>query len=410
MRIALPMAAAMSVVLAAQQAPGQQTFRTAAEAVFTQVRVQSDRGQFVPDLRRDEFRVFEDDVAQEINFFQLWIGGRSLQPEISRAEPEAAGLILPPTRPATDESGRIFIIFIDDLHLQSQDTPKVRHVLGQIRDELIHEGDLVGLVSSGYSSIAVDLNYDYGHVRFNESISKVIGSAMSPFEIMQMPETSEGPAGLRYNAHTAFQLANEMLERAATITNRRKSFILVSSGYDFNPFEDSRFKMEQERYGLRDEETGEIRDDITFQSPFEKMGQQFSEADLVAEIAELTRTARRSNVVFYPVDPRGLLAGPDINTDLNIREWSEFARTSISSLQVLGDETGGFCICNTNDFKSGLERIDAETSDYYMIGYNSTNPDPLDVRRQVRVEVTREGNFDLLYREQYDLDRGRIRR
>jgi VWFA-related protein len=402
-------AVAATAVLPAQQAPRQdQTFRTTAEAVFTSVRVLNERGQFVPDLRQDEFRVFEDDVEQTINFFQRWIGGRSLQPEIASAAPETAGLILPPTRPPSDESGRIFIIYIDDLHLQSQDTPRVRHVLGMIRDELIHEGDLVGLVSSGYSSIAVDLNYDYGHVRFNESIGKVVGSAMSPYEIIGMPETSEGPAGLRYAAHTAFSHVHEMLERASKITNRRKSFIYVSSGYDFNPFEDSRYNLEQERYALRDE-SGEFRNDITFQNPFEKQGQQFSDTDLVADIAHLTRAARRANVVFYTVDPRGLLAGPGIDMNLSVQEWSEFARTSISSLQVLGEETGGFCICNTNDFRSGLERIDAETSDYYMIGYNATNPDPLKVRRQVRIEVTREGDYELFYREQYLLERSRGR-
>ena len=396
------------MALSAGQTPtqDQQTFRTSAEAVFTSVRVLNERGQFVPDLRKDEFRIFEDDVEQTINFFERWIGGRSMQQEVTQAAPETAGLILPPTRAATDESGRIFIIFIDDLHLQSQDTPRVRHVLGQIRDTLIHEGDLVGLVSSGYSSISVDLNYDYGHVRFNESISKVMGSAPAPSEIVGMPETSEGPQGLRYNAHTAFSLAHDMLERAAKITNRRKSFIYVSSGYDFNPFEDSRYNIEQQRYGLRDE-TGQYRNDITFQSPFEKQGQQFSDADLVADIAHLTRAARRANVVFYTVDPRGLLAGPDIDTDLSIQEWTEFAQTSITSLRVLGEETGGFCICNTNDFVGMLERIDAETSDYYMLGYNSTNPDPLRVRRRVRIEVTREGDYDLFYREEYTLDRSR---
>jgi VWFA-related protein len=409
-RIAAPMTIAMTVALPAQQNPGQQTtFRTTAEGVFSAVRVLDSRGQFVPDLRQDEFRVFEDDVEQKVNFFQTWIGGRSLQPAVAEAAPMADGLILPASKPPSDESGRIFIIFIDDLHLQALDTPRVRNVLGQIRDVLIHEGDLVGLVSSGYSSIAVDLNYDYGHVRFNESISKVMGSGMSPRDIVNMPETSEGPSGLRFNAHTAFQLAHEMLQAAAKITNRRKSFIYVSSGYDFNPFKDSRYKLEQERYGLRDSETGEYRNDISFESPFEKQGQQFADADLIADIAALTRAARRANVVFYTLDPRGLLAGPDIDTDLSIQEWTDFARTSISSLQVLGEETGGFCICNTNDFKGGLSRIDSETSDYYMIGYNSTNPDPLRISRKVRIEVTRPGEHTLFYREEYKLERPRRR-
>jgi VWFA-related protein len=401
---------AATVVVSAQTPTGssqnrQSTFRATAEGVNTTLRVINSRGQFVPDLTIDEIRLFEDDVEQKLTVFAPWIGGRNMAPAIAAPPPVADGLILPPARAATDESGRIFIIFIDDLHLQSLDTPRVRHVLKMIRDELIHEGDLVGLVSSGYSSISVDLNYDYGNVRFNESISKVSGSALSPFEILQMNESSEGPQGLRYAAHTAFDLAREMLETAAKITNRRKSFIYVSSGYDFNPFEDARYKLEQERYGLRNGTLGEGESTDIYRDPFEKMGQQFADSDLVGEIAYLTRAAQRANVIFYTVDPRGLLAGPDLNTELSITEWDEYNRTALSSLRVLADETGGFCICNTNDFQGGLRRIDAETSDYYMIGYNSTNPDPLRVRRAIRIEITREGDYDLVYKREYTLDR-----
>ena len=31
---------------------------------------------------------------------------------------------------------------------------------------------------------------------------------------------------------------------------------------------------------------------------------------------------------------------------------------------------------NTNDFAGELKRIDAETSDYYVLGFYSSNPDP----------------------------------
>jgi len=40
-------------------------------------------------------------------------------------------------------------------------------------------------------------------------------------------------------------------------------------------------------------------------------------------------------------------------------------------------------VVNQNDFDKALKRIDAETSDYYMIGYYSTNPDHLKRTRQI---------------------------
>ncbi len=238
-----------------------------------------------------------------------------------------------------------------------------------------------------------------------------MGSGMTVQEIISANQTQEGPAGLRHNAYVAFSTAYDMLEQVEKIKNRRKAFIYVSSGYDFNPFTNSRFKAMQDMYGRRPGQRTATPaatraascppDDVNrFRNPFEKNGQQFAEADLVAALAELTRAARRANVTFYTIDPRGLIAGSDINVNLSIEEWRSFVETSVSSLKVLGDETGGFCICNTNDFKKGLQRIDNEMSDYYILGYTSSNPDPLKVTRKLEIKVKRDGR-DVLTRSYY---------
>ena len=50
-----------------------------------------------------------------------------------------------------------------------------------------------------------------------------------------------------------------------------------------------------------------------------------------------------------------------------------------ASLRTLAEETGGIAVVNTNDFTKALKKVDADTSDYYVIGYYSTNPDMLNV-------------------------------
>lgn len=138
-------------------------------------------------------------------------------------------------------------------------------------------------------------------------------------------------------------------------------------------------------------------------NPFDRDGNQFAESDLVAEIAELVRAARRANVVFYPVDPRGLNSGmADLNVRVSSHEWRDWINNTVSSLMVLGDETGGFCICNQNDFKKGLQRIDNETSDYYILGYTSNNPDPNKKTRKIQIKSLRSG-IDLVYKSEYAL-------
>ena len=133
------------------------------------------------------------------------------------------------------------------------------------------------------------------------------------------------------------------------------------------------------------------------------MAGEFSDADLAVELAELTRAANRANVTIYTIDPRGLV-GPlsDLDQEVDPQQWQEFVRKSQDSLRVLADETGGIAVVNQNDFDKALKRIDAETSDYYVLGYYSSNPDPTKRRRKIEVRVTR-ANISVQSRKEYVL-------
>jgi hypothetical protein len=71
-------------------------------------------------------------------------------------------------------------------------------------------------------------------------------------------------------------------------------------------------------------------------------------------------------------------------------EWSDYLRKSQDSLRVLADLTGGIAVVNQNDFDKALKRIDAETSDYYVLGFYSTNSDPRKRERSINVTVDRK--------------------
>jgi VWFA-related protein len=136
--------------------------------------------------------------------------------------------------------------------------------------------------------------------------------------------------------------------------------------------------------------------------PFLKQGNQFAEADLARELAELTRAANRANATIYTIDPRGLVGGPDLDEKIDPVEYSNYVRTSQDSLRVLAEETGGTAVVNQNDFDRALKRIDAETSDYYVIGYYSSNPDPLKRTRKLDIKVTRK-DLTVFSRRSYSL-------
>jgi VWFA-related protein len=389
----------------AGQATQRPTFVSQVDLVTLDVIVRDKRGQFLPDLKRDEFIVLEDGVAQEVLDPHLIYGGRQLSADAPAAVAAPEGMVLPPSRPVADVAGRVFVIFIDDLHLQAGDSPRVRQLLTQITNTLVHDGDLFAVVSTGPSSIEVNPTYDRS--RLTESIKKVMGNGMSPDDILLAPASTAGPQEIRHRVHVAFSTAYDLLKQFEKINNRRKAFIYLSSGYDFNPFTESRWKQEQERYAAPTQ-TGETTDVSRENSgsaninPFESGSMGFAMADLVSQLAELTRAANRANATFYTIDPRGLVAGPDINQTITNTEWRNYITTSVDSLKTLADLTGGFCICNSNDFKKGLERIDAETSDYYILRYYSSNPDPMRRVRKIEVKVKRE-DVQVTHRSQWTL-------
>ena len=114
--------------------------------------------------------------------------------------------------------------------------------------------------------------------------------------------------------------------------------------------------------------------------------------------------ANRANVTMYTIDPRGLVGGPDLDeTKLDTIDWQDHIRETQSSLRVIADLTGGYAVVNSNDFDKALKRIDAETSDYYVLGYYSSNPDPLKKRRAIEIKVAKSGQFDLKYKTSYTL-------
>jgi VWFA-related protein len=87
---------------------------------------------------------------------------------------------------------------------------------------------------------------------------------------------------------------------------------------------------------------------------------------------------------------------------VDIQDWNAYLRESQDSLRVLAEQTGGIAVVNQNDFNKALKKIDNETSDYYVIGYYSSNPDPLKRTRKLDVKTTRP-NVNVTARTSYSL-------
>jgi VWFA-related protein len=126
-----------------QKAP---TFHAAINCVEFSVRVVDARGQFVRDLQRSDFRVFEDGRPQTIARFQL------VDLPIPNAKavtgPSRGGAEPLSTEDLQQLDGRLYIFPLDDYHLPSEHSSGARTIVGSFIRERVGPNDAAMFVFS----------------------------------------------------------------------------------------------------------------------------------------------------------------------------------------------------------------------------------------------------------------------
>ena len=128
----------------------------------------------------------------------------------------------------TQETGRIFCILIDDIRFLRSDVESAGRLLAVLRDEVLAEGDMVGVVSTGPSGVAADLRDARDRANLNEAIRRVVnGPSVLGGAV---PERTTGAAQLRYHAHVALATVADMVRGLGRLKNRQKYLLVLTSG------------------------------------------------------------------------------------------------------------------------------------------------------------------------------------
>ncbi len=120
--------------------------------------------------------------------------------------------------------------------------------------------------------------------------------------------------------------------------------------------------------------------------------------DNESDYRRLLDRANRETVSFYPIDPRGLAVfdtpidavSPTGATKGGAVDEMGRVRGRLETLKNLASATDGF-VSESNDFNASMKRIADDLSDYYLIGYNSTNAKLDGKFRKITVRVKRPG-------------------
>jgi VWFA-related protein len=123
--------------------------------------------------------------------------------------------------------------------------------------------------------------------------------------------------------------------------------------------------------------------------------------DNQAQLQSTINAAIRSNVAFYPIDARGLVAsaplgdatkgspgGQGMYSGSSARAAQSNFQGQQETLYTLAADTGGKALLDNNDLAMGIVQAQKDISSYYVLGYYSTN-EKLDGHfRRVKIELT----------------------
>jgi VWFA-related protein len=372
---------------AQQPAPADQpVFRAGINFVRVDAIVTDRQGNPVADLKQTDFEVLEDGKPQTIESFRfVKIDGttpvETRGPIRTRSDEERA---------AANEDARIFVFFLDDYHVRLGNSMGARKPLVEFVQNNLSPGDLVAVMYPLTPIDAVVLTRDH------QSITRVL-ERFEGRKFNYEPRNATEQRYALYPAETVERIRRQVslsaLEGLAVklgaLREGRKAVVVVSEGYTAvlpPQLRDPVAAMP----GLgntarRNPMAGE-------NSILEDRAEMVGQMDLQQEMQEVFSAASRSNTAFYTVDPRGLATGEfDINENVGMVRSNTALRQTQDTLRILADETDGRAIVNRNDLARAMKQIVADSSAYYLLGYNSTQAPQDGKFHEIKVRVRRPG-------------------
>lgn len=381
-----PIAVAATVTLAAQQAPQPPsdsqppiTFRAEINYVEVDARVVDRDGAFVGGLTAADFQVLEDGKPQKIDAFSFVNipVARQERPLFAKAPIESDVVTN-----LDGYDGRVYVLVLDDQHTNPLRSQRTKQAARTFVQRYIGANDMAAVVyTSGRSDVAQE--FTSSQRRLLTAVDKFMGRKLRSSTLERLEEESR-TRGTRqqgdriddpfdqeraYTARTTLDSLRNLANYLSGISGRRKAIIYFSEGIDYDIYD---------VFGTGGAST------------------------VLQASRDVVAAATRANVAIYGIDPRGLGAmaddmievqdmPQDASLGLGMTSFGDEARRSQDSLRVLSSETGGFAVVNQNDMASQFEKVVADNSQYYLLGYYSNSTKRDGKFHKIEVKVGRPG-------------------
>jgi VWFA-related protein len=325
--------------------------------VLVEVVVLDDKGKPIAGLKKEDFRIFQDDREQQISTFDA-------------VSEEADKTSLPSSLRDIDERtqrGKVVLLLFDQSTISSADSKLTLDAAEKYVRQHMHPYDLVGVAVYVQSiRITCPLTHDAAKVieaihRASEAFAGKLGRAV---------RDTTGAKELRSQVVDVFRNLKGLCSALEPVRGRKTVLLFT--------------------------------EDMSVPT------------DTLIEFNSLVSEARKSDVSFFTLDARGrsesatnsaslvdtnIGARPStLSQGVNLAQFQD--QTSATILRSLANQTNGYPIYNTDNLGEALDRVDLELGHYYVLGSQSGSARSDGKPRKIEVKLSLK-DARLKYRDTY---------
>src|SRR2546426_2721039 len=359
------------------------TIRVDTQLVVETVVVKDKDGKNLEGLTDKDFTVTEDGVPQTISVFQFEKledtpapapSPGAQQPAAEVVQPKIPTQITPP--PPGDSryrNRRLLVLFFDSMNVSPADQLRAFTAADKFIRTQMKTPDLVAIMSFAAGSVKVlqDFTND------QEALFAVLEKLIYPDDNDNATADTTAAFGQDTGEFNIFNTDRQLaaLQTAVIMlkpVNEQKSLVYFAGGLRLNG------------------------------------------TDNQAQLRATINAAIRSNVAFFPVDARGLVATLPLgdatrpspggigvfNGNMAMSSITNFQRSQ-GSLYALASDTGGKALLDNNDLAAGIVQAEQAITSYYVIGYYSSNTNLDGKFRRVKITLKETPTAKLDYRQGY---------
>ena len=355
--------------------------------VAVRVVVRDGKGNVVPGLHKEDFRLLDNRKPQVITHFAAETAAAATAAGRAPAIDDKTSLPGAPSKPVIVLARRFMALFFDDVHLEFADLSRTRDAAGRYLDEKLQPGDRAAIFTS---SGKYQLDFTDDRAKLHASLLNLKPEPVArpsedecpmiyPLQAYKMIHQNDS-----YSIDIAHQESYQCncLERGITFPSCQTESNGLADAMAVRVMSRTESEAEYVFQGL-ERVCGRLAT-ISGQRNLVLISPGFLTWTQLYNVERVVDKALGSNIVISTLDARGLYTviplgdasqrvrvvaqRPDLVGQKALIQLQNL-RDDSDVLERLADETGGACFHNSNDYADGFRRVGSFPEAYYTLAF-----------------------------------------